>query len=71
MKNGKRGGEREYLLQLIDTIDNKNKTIVDLLLEIYRLRKILTEHSIDYRRKQSQRLFESPTNKAKHTLPNK
>ena len=53
MKKGKRGGEREYLLQLIDTIDDKNKTIVDLLLEIYRLRKILTEHSIDYRRKQN------------------
>ena len=71
MRNGKRGGEREYLLQLIDTIDDKNKTIVDLLLEIYRLRKILTEHGIDYRRKQNKRLFESPTNKAKHTLPNK
>jgi hypothetical protein len=71
MRNGKRGGEREYLLKLIDTIDDKTKTIVDLLLEIYRLRKILTEHSIDYRRKQNKRLFESPTNKAKHTLPNK
>ena len=53
MKKGKRGGEREYLLQLIDTIDDKNKTIVDLLLEIYRLRKILKVHSIDYRRKQN------------------
>lgn len=41
-------GERR-LLSLIEKIDNKDKVIVDLILEIYRLRRILEKHGIDYK----------------------
>lgn len=34
-----------------DKIDNKNMTIVELLLEIARLRGILKKHGIDYKRR--------------------
>ena len=48
--NEKKGGKNEEILNLLNNIDNKNIIIIDLLLEIYRLRTLLKKHNIDYRR---------------------
>jgi len=46
-----KGGEKGInILSLIDSLDNKNLIIVDLLLEIHRLRKLLKIHGIDTRK---------------------
>jgi len=48
--NEKKGGKNEEILNLLNNIDNKNIIIIDLLLEIYRLRTLLKKNNINYRR---------------------
>jgi len=41
------GGQGRYILSLINSLDNKNTIIVDLLVEITRLRKLLKDNGIN------------------------
>ena len=47
MTNKRGGGRGKDILSLIDSLDNKNLIIVDLLLEIVRLRKLLKLYGLD------------------------